>query len=53
MSHLPFEDASLEGLDPSLMLHGSSEIDTALLSDIDGKHRGAGGGLPAGAVWRA
>ncbi|XP_067329251.1 sterol regulatory element-binding protein 1-like [Anolis sagrei] len=35
MNNLPFEEASLDGLDPSLTLHGSSDIDTALLSDID------------------
>nr|XP_028561572.1 sterol regulatory element-binding protein 1 isoform X1 [Podarcis muralis] len=35
MNNLAFEEASLDGLDPSLTLHESSEIDTALLSDID------------------
>nr|XP_060641806.1 sterol regulatory element-binding protein 1-like [Anolis sagrei ordinatus] len=35
MNNLPFEETSLDGLDPSLTLHGSSDIDTALLSDID------------------
>ncbi|XP_054848716.1 sterol regulatory element-binding protein 1 isoform X1 [Eublepharis macularius] len=35
MNSLPFEDASLDSLDPSLTLNESSEIDTALLSDID------------------
>nr|XP_015215650.1 PREDICTED: sterol regulatory element-binding protein 1 isoform X1 [Lepisosteus oculatus] len=35
MSGLPFDDPSLDHLDPSLSLHEPSEIDTALLSDID------------------
>ncbi|XP_077172447.1 sterol regulatory element-binding protein 1 isoform X1 [Paroedura picta] len=36
MNGHPFEeDPVLDGLDPSLTLHESSEIDTALLSDID------------------
>ncbi|KAM6250391.1 sterol regulatory element-binding protein 1 isoform 2-T2 [Porphyrio hochstetteri] len=35
MSVLTFDDAALEGLTPSLGLSGASDIDTALLSDID------------------
>ncbi|XP_042654893.1 LOW QUALITY PROTEIN: sterol regulatory element-binding protein 1 [Tyto alba] len=35
MSVLAFDDAALEGLAPSLGLSGASDIDTALLSDID------------------
>ncbi|XP_068279991.1 sterol regulatory element-binding protein 1 isoform X6 [Nyctibius grandis] len=35
MSSLGFDDAALEGLVPSLGLSGASDIDTALLSDID------------------
>ncbi|KAL8175341.1 UNVERIFIED_CONTAM: hypothetical protein K2H54_019956 [Gekko kuhli] len=35
MNSLPFEDPVLDGLDPSLTLNETSEIDTALLSDID------------------
>ncbi|XP_027512439.1 sterol regulatory element-binding protein 1 isoform X3 [Corapipo altera] len=35
MSALAFDDAGLEGLAPSLGLSGASDIDTALLSDID------------------
>ncbi|XP_061848698.1 sterol regulatory element-binding protein 1 [Colius striatus] len=35
MSALGFDDAALEGLAPSLGLSGASDIDTALLSDID------------------
>ncbi|XP_075574560.1 sterol regulatory element-binding protein 1 [Pelecanus crispus] len=35
MSSLGFDDAALEGLAPSLGLSGASDIDTALLSDID------------------
>ncbi|CAM9508487.1 unnamed protein product [Bubo scandiacus] len=35
MSGLAFDDAALEGLAPSLGLSGASDIDTALLSDID------------------
>ncbi|XP_074866356.1 sterol regulatory element-binding protein 1 isoform X2 [Carettochelys insculpta] len=35
MASLSFEDTSLDSLDPSLTLQESSEIDTALLSDID------------------
>lgn len=39
MSALAFDDAALEGLTPSLGLSGASDIDTALLSDIDGASR--------------
>lgn len=39
MSALAFDDAALEGLAPSLGLSGASDIDTALLSDIDGASR--------------
>lgn len=35
MNGLAFDVGSLDQLDPSLCLHGSSDIDTALLSDID------------------
>ncbi|KAM9304715.1 sterol regulatory element-binding protein 1 [Gastrophryne carolinensis] len=35
MNSLGFDDSSLDQLDPSLSLHESSDIDTALLSDID------------------
>ncbi|XP_056359038.1 sterol regulatory element-binding protein 1 [Oenanthe melanoleuca] len=35
MSALAFDDSALEGLAPSLGLSGASDIDTALLSDID------------------
>ncbi|MBN3318333.1 SRBP1 protein, partial [Atractosteus spatula] len=35
MNGLSFDDPSLDHLDPSLSLHEPSEIDTALLSDID------------------
>ncbi|XP_050761716.1 sterol regulatory element-binding protein 1 [Gymnogyps californianus] len=35
MSTLAFDDPALEGLAPSLGLSGASDIDTALLSDID------------------
>ncbi|XP_075371043.1 sterol regulatory element-binding protein 1 [Mycteria americana] len=35
MSALAFDDAALEGLAPTLGLSGASDIDTALLSDID------------------
>lgn len=38
----PFEEPSLDGLDLSLTLHESTEIDTALLSDIDGRQVGRG-----------
>lgn len=37
MNSLSFDDPSLDGLDPTLSLHDQSDIDTALLSDIDGK----------------
>ncbi|XP_067238776.1 sterol regulatory element-binding protein 1 [Chanodichthys erythropterus] len=33
--NLSFDDPSLDNLDPSLSLHDPSDIDTALLSDID------------------
>lgn len=36
MSALAFDDGSLDGLAPALGLPGGSDIDTALLSDIDG-----------------
>lgn len=48
MNSLPFEEASLDSLNSSLTLNESSEIDTALLSDIDGKYRGRWRG---GGVW--
>lgn len=35
MNHLSFDDPSLDSLDPSLSLNDPSEIDTALLNDID------------------
>ncbi|XP_049602192.1 sterol regulatory element-binding protein 1 isoform X2 [Syngnathus scovelli] len=35
MNTLSFDDSSLDNLDPTLSLHDPSEIDTALLSDID------------------
>lgn len=37
MNNLSFDDPSLDSLDPSLSLNDSSDIDTALLNDIDGK----------------
>lgn len=37
MNSLSFDDPSLDNLDPTLTLHDPSDIDTALLSDIDGK----------------
>lgn len=37
MNRLSFDDPSLDNLDPTLSLHDPSDIDTALLSDIDGK----------------
>lgn len=47
MSALAFDDAALEGLAPSLGLSGPSDIDTALLSDIDGaSRRGRDGARP-------
>ncbi|KAM8798391.1 LOW QUALITY PROTEIN: sterol regulatory element-binding protein 1 [Eudromia elegans] len=45
MSALAFDDPALDGLAPSLGLAGASDIDSALLSDIDGvRGRGAGRG---------
>ncbi|XP_034395866.1 sterol regulatory element-binding protein 1 isoform X2 [Cyclopterus lumpus] len=35
MNSLSFDDPSLDNLDPTLSLHDPSDIDTALLSDID------------------
>uniref|UniRef100_A0A671XRV6 Sterol regulatory element-binding protein 1 n=1 Tax=Sparus aurata TaxID=8175 RepID=A0A671XRV6_SPAAU len=35
MNSLSFDDPSLDNLDPTLTLHDPSDIDTALLSDID------------------
>ncbi len=35
--NLSFDDPSLDPLDSSLSLHDPSDIDTALLNDIDGK----------------
>lgn len=35
--NLSFDDPSLETLDSSMSLHDPSDIDSALLSDIDGK----------------
>uniref|UniRef100_H3D329 Sterol regulatory element-binding protein 1 n=1 Tax=Tetraodon nigroviridis TaxID=99883 RepID=H3D329_TETNG len=35
MNSLSFDDPSLDNLDPTLPLHDPSDIDTALLSDID------------------
>lgn len=35
--NLSFDDPSLDPLDSSLSLHDPSEIDTALLNDIDGE----------------
>lgn len=47
MSALAFDDSALEGLAPSLGLSGASDIDTALLSDIDGaSRRGRDGAWP-------
>lgn len=37
MNNLSFDDPSLDNLDSSLSLHDPSDIDTALLNDIDGK----------------
>ena len=37
MNSLSFDDPSLDNLDPTLSLNDPSDIDTALLSDIDGK----------------
>lgn len=36
MNNLSFDDPSLDHLDPSLSLNDPSDIDTALLNDIDG-----------------
>lgn len=38
MNSLSFDDSSLDNLDPTLPLNDPSDIDTALLSDIDGKN---------------
>ncbi|XP_068192381.1 sterol regulatory element-binding protein 1 isoform X3 [Antennarius striatus] len=35
MNNLSFDDPTLDNLDPTLSLHDPSDIDTALLSDID------------------
>lgn len=35
--NLSFDDQSLDTLDSSLTFHDPSDIDTALLNDIDGK----------------
>lgn len=52
MSALAFDDAALEGLAPSLSLSGASDIDTALLSDIDGgSRRGRDGAWPGLGAW--
>lgn len=37
MNSLSFDDPSLDNLDPTLSLNDPSDIDTALLSDIDGE----------------
>lgn len=37
MNNLSFDDPSLDNLDPTLSLNDPSDIDTALLNDIDGK----------------
>lgn len=37
MNSLSFDDPSLDNLDPTLSLNDPSDIDTALLNDIDGK----------------
>lgn len=37
MNRLSFDDPSLDNLDATLSLNDPSDIDTALLSDIDGK----------------
>lgn len=34
---MSFDDPSLDSLDPSISLNDPSDIDTALLNDIDGK----------------
>lgn len=51
MSALAFDDAALEGLAPSLGLSGASDIDTALLSDIDGASRRGRDGAGLGPGW--
>lgn len=52
MSALAFDDAALDGLAPSLGLSGASDIDTALLSDIDGaSRRGRDGAWPGLGAW--
>lgn len=38
MNNISFDDPSLDNLDPSLSLHDPSDIDTALLNDIDGMY---------------
>ena len=38
MNTLAFEDPSLDNLDATLSLNDPSDIDTALLNDIDGKN---------------
>lgn len=38
MNSLSFDDSSLDNLDPTLPLNDASDIDTALLSDIDGRN---------------
>ena len=38
MNSLAFEDPSLDNLDATLSLNDPSDIDTALLNDIDGKN---------------
>lgn len=43
MNSLSFDDPSLDNLDPTLSLNDPSDIDTALLSDIDGKKIQRGG----------
>lgn len=37
MNTLSFDDPTLDHLDPTLSLNDPSDIDTALLNDIDGK----------------
>lgn len=36
--NLSFDDQSLDNLDPTISLNDPSDIDTALLNDIDGKN---------------
>lgn len=38
MDSLAFEDPSLDNLDATLSLNDPSDIDTALLNDIDGEN---------------